>query len=175
MDKRYLLIIFILVIGGINLALIADHSDVVGTASVNFGNHTFSLPDGFNLGESSEDSVMLIGTNSNLRIEFTALDRNDLNYNETLDDLRNGSDYRVLSNGTIRTGEMTINAIFFTDLVGNNSDEVANNYTSFFFTKDNDTYRINVWNFDYENDRDSVISDLSYILNSLRINYKQMN
>ena len=63
MDKRYLLMIVIICVCLANLYIIADFSDVVGSASVDTGNYTFSLPKGFSLYEDRQKQKNL-GYNS---------------------------------------------------------------------------------------------------------------
>ena len=59
MDKRYLLIIVIILICSVNLFLISISSDIIGGASVNFKDYTFSIPKNFDLLSSDDQYVKL--------------------------------------------------------------------------------------------------------------------
>ena len=49
MDKRYFLMIIIIVLSMMNLYVVMNNSDVVGTASVSFGDYIFTSPNNFDL------------------------------------------------------------------------------------------------------------------------------
>ena len=68
MDKRYLLIILIIGICAVNLYLISNTSDVVGSAYVDVGNYTFSLPNGFVLDSDKGNQVSIINSDTNMHI-----------------------------------------------------------------------------------------------------------
>jgi len=158
MDKRYILIFLIIVVCCFNLYLIASSSDIVGSASVNFKEYTFSLPSDFTMYESSDNYIVIY----NPHFGYTSLLFNKESYESELHRLGNDSNCVILSNGPIQVNNITVNSIFY-----RTSD--ANNHSIFIFDKLDKTFRVEMWHFNYDN-RNASITIISDIVESLRPN-----
>ena len=170
MDKRYLLIIFILIFSCVNLYFIVINSDTIGTASVSFDNYTLSLPEGFDLYENRGDSIVLHNSKTGVFIAVYSVD--SYNYTKDLNYYKNDSNATVFSTGDIKVDDTSVNSIFYKAFDDNNNRSF--NYSKFYFTKENHPFCITVAGFDYNNDKNSTVDILIDIVTSLRINYKQM-
>lgn len=176
MDKRWLIIILILIIGCGTLYLIVDNSNVVGKASVNLKDSTFTLPLGFDVFNSRQiNDIEIVNYKTNMKIQIIELENNNsakADFNNSLSDLYNGTEFKVIDSGVATIANITCYVIQFKhneNVSGNGS----NNFTYIFFYKDNYTYNIRVWNFDYKTDQEFVSGNVSFIIDSLRINYKK--
>lgn len=64
MDKRWLIIIIIFIIGLGSMYYIVDNSNTVGSAITTFSKTTITIPEGFSVGDTSSDSVELYSKKS---------------------------------------------------------------------------------------------------------------
>lgn len=164
MDKRYFLIIFIAIFCLINLYVIADFSDVVGSSYADVGKYTFSLPSDFNL-VNSQDSSVVINNPNNLYIAVFSLDYSDYNYTEGLENLKNSTTVNIVSMGTLNIDNISVDAVYYEDFKSNSNKSI------FYFHKDNHPFRINMENFDIDN-KEYTINALEDIIQSIKLNYK---
>lgn len=171
MDNRYILIFFIIIVCVFNLFLVSEYSDVIGTASVDVSKYTFSLPKDFILLETTDqNSILITNTKSGLDIAFSVIsDKYSSNFK--LNELENDSSYSVLSNGTINSGDVSIESIYYKHINSNNNNK--SDAAIFYFNKNNASFKVRMENFNYELQRNETIDSLSYIVDSLRINYKR--
>ena len=168
MDKRYFFIIIIIFMGCINLFLVASNSDVIGCASVNFDGYTFSLPSGVNVLNTYEKYVQLSDEHLNCYISVSVNDNPYNTFESNLNKLNNSSEYKVLSKGIIDVGNIPVSSIYYQS---SDSSKNISNKAMFFFEKDNTQFEIKLSSFSYS-DRDKTIDVVSYIVESLRLNYK---
>lgn len=167
MDKRFIIMFFILIAGIFNLFFISEYSDVIGSASVDVSNYTFSLPEEFVLlNTNNAESISIYNSKSGLHIMVSVI--HDYNSSYKINQLNNDSRYDILSNGTINIGNKTIDSIYYNDVNIKNKSSVA----IFYFNKFNATFKVNMDNFDYETQRNETIDAITDIVTSLRINYK---
>lgn len=171
MDKRYILIIIIIVICSINLFFIASHSDEVGSASVIVGKYIFSLPENFTIGDISNNQVSLHNQVTGLNVEVYTNQNNNYDFQKKLDALNNSSDVKILSNGTIDVNHVDVDVVYFTS--GLNSDNSQVNRSTFIFSKNNASFQIEMRDFNYHEDFNKTVDILNYIVNSIRLNYKK--
>ncbi len=168
MDKRYFLMIFIIIVCCSNLYFVSEYSNVVGSASANFKEITFSLPPHFDIVSSNNKYVQLF----NQDFGYINVAYSDLNssatYKNRLDLLENSSNDKILSCGTINYNNINVDSVYFEN---NDSDGTINNQSAFYFTKDNLLFRIEMITFD-SNNRNSTIDNLKFIIDSIRYNYK---
>ena len=83
MDKRYGLILIIFIVCIVNLFIVSDVSDVVGSASAECGDFIFSLPEGFTLYDSNPKHVLIRnsdGIEINVYSSIDSSDTYDANY-----------------------------------------------------------------------------------------------
>lgn len=167
MDRRYLLIIVIIILGSINMFFIAESSDIIGSASVSFDGYTVSIPKGFSLMNTNENSVVINNPNSNLYIAIYSIDK-DYDYEKFLDNINENNSYKVLSKGTINIKNVTVDSLYY---YGPDSRGNVGNRSIFFFEKLDSKFEIQMTNFDY-NHREKTIEALTLIVDSLRDDYK---
>lgn len=168
MDRRYVLIIFIIVICCFNLYFITEHSNVVGSASADFREVTFSLPPQFNIVSSNNKYVQIFNPDFGyINIAYSDVNTT-ANYDNRIQLLKNSSNDKILSNGSITYKNISVDSVYF---INNDSDGVENNQSAFYFIKDNLLFRIEMITFDMDN-RNSTIENLKFIIDSIRFNHK---
>lgn len=166
MDKRYFLIIIIIGVCCINLYMISNVSDVVGSASADAGKYTFTLPNGFSLYEHPRSEAQIFNPDSNITIRiFTTLGKHD-NFSTKYEEIDNDNNFKILSNGTINDNGIIIQSLFYQEI------ENSNNRSTFYFTKDNNNFRILAVGFNYDSQKNETIDIVTQIIDSIRINYK---
>ena len=165
MDTRYILIIVIIIFSGLSLYFIAENSDVIGSASVNFDKYTCSIPTGFKLMDTFENRVSLEGPNG-LNVAIYSSDSSKQNYTSSLNSLSKNSDYKILSNGSVNVSDISVDSIFY---YKKNSGD-SSNRSVFYFEKYGSSFRIECNSFNYNNDKDNVINLVGYFVESLRVN-----
>ena len=70
MDKRWILIIIIAIIGLSSMYLIVDNSMTVGSAITTFSKTTITIPEGFSVEDTNNNLVTLYNKNNDERIEI---------------------------------------------------------------------------------------------------------
>ena len=70
MDKRWVLIIIIAVIGLGSMYMIIDNSMTVGSAITTFSKTTITIPDGFSVEDTGNNVLELYNKNNNKKIQF---------------------------------------------------------------------------------------------------------
>ena len=171
MEKNYFLIIIIFCICMVNLYVIADNSDIVGSASADFRGVTFSLPRNFELTNTNVKYIEIHNPNfGNIAISYTNLDKLDPkdNYNRQLDIINKTENQSILSNGTIDVNNHMVYVVYYNQV----KDNGVNNLSNFFFAKDNLSFNVAMGSFDYNTQKNETIENLVIVLNSLRPNYK---
>lgn len=165
MDKRYFLIILIIVICCFNLYMVANFSDIVGDGAIDVGNYTFSLPKDFTLYDTGENEVLISNSDSMHIAIYTALSKDD-NYLNKSQSIMSGNN-KIYSNGSINSNNVVIDSIFCQNLEDNK------NYSNFYFNKDGNNFRLFISNFDYNTQKDEIIDIVTNIVDSMRLNYKK--
>lgn len=163
MNKRYFLIILIICVCCINLYVVSNVSDVVGTASVDVGEYTFSLPKGFSLYDSDSNKVLISNPDTNMEIRFYSSVYSDDNFSSKYDEI-NSSDFKILSSGTIDNNGIIIQSIYY--------QNEKNNRSTFYFNKDNHDFEILIVGFNYDLQKNQTIDIVCGIVDSIRANYK---
>lgn len=165
MDKRYFLIIVIVCICCINLYMISNVSDVIGSASVDVGKYTFSLPSGFTLYSDSSSDVMISNpSDSNLKVYINNSLDDDDNYMNRVNLIKNNS--KIYSNGSIMVGDIEIKSIYYSGY----DDSI--NRSAFYFNKLDNNFKIVISNFNYDLQKNETIDIVTQIVESIRVNYK---
>ena len=167
MDKRYFLIIIIFILGCLCMFVVADSSDIIGSASVSFNGYSFSIPEGFTLMNTYDTSVLINHPKTGLFVAIYTLDKN-YNYGSVLNGLKNDSNNTILSEGIIDINNVHVSSLFY---YGPSSKGDYNNRSIFFFNLFDSTFEVQMSNFNYEN-RNEIINTLTLIVESLREDYK---
>ena len=167
MDKRYLLIIIIIFVCAINLYMIADFSDVVGSASVDIGNYTVSLPEGFSLYENSNNQVLISNPNTHMHIKiYTIVSPSDTYLNQT-QEFNSSSKYVLLSNGTVNINGNNIECIFF------RNTEDHDNCSVFYYSKFDHVFKLYMRGFNYDLQKNESVKIAEQLVDTTKINYKK--
>ena len=165
MDKRYFLMIIIIVLSMMNLYVVMTNSDVVGTASVSFGDYIFTSPHNFDLLTKNANYVQIFNSN----FGYVSLSyANDNSYDSFLNSSSKNESITILSKGTINVENITVDSVYYS--VKDNKG-YQNNMSKFFFKKHGKMFQLSMNSFDYNN-RNKTIEILTDIIESLRINYK---
>lgn len=171
MDKRYYLIIFIICFCLLSMFFISNNSVEIGTASVNLGNYIFSIPNNFNLMNTYDTRVVLNNPNNDLNLAVYSYDSNySKNFTNKVNDVKNSTDSKVLSEGDIHVGDITVKSFYYSDY---GTDGKLLNRSMYYFEKFNNSYKIEMNTFDYDKDGNYTISVVEVIVDTLRINYKK--
>lgn len=166
MDKRYFFIIIIICVCCINLYMIANVSDVVGSASIHVGDYTFSLPDGFSLYDDEHSQIHIYNPDSDMDIiVYSQLGKNDTFLNK-YNEINSSGKYNILSNGTLKDDDINIESLFYQRI------NDTNNRSTFYFTKFDHNFRILLTNFDYNTEKNEIMDIVTHIVDSLRINHE---
>lgn len=152
-----------------NLYFISSYSDIVGSASIDCGNYTISIPSGFTLYESNNQRALIHNDNNGMNINFYNNLKDDNNYENKAEDLNNSSEFKILSKGNITIDNTQIDCIFYQ----RNSDH--QNRSTFYFEKLNHDFRILITDFNYDSDKNETLYYVTEIVSSLRLNYKNIN
>lgn len=168
MDKRYLIIFIIIILCCVNLYVISDYSDVIGTASLNIDNYTCSLPQGFSFYKSGNNEFTIYNSESGMYVNIYS-NPND-NYTSMLANINGSKDRTLLSEGTININNVDIQSIYYNYTDSNTN--VVSTRAAFYFTFDETDFKILISNFDYNNEREDTIRILGEIVNSFRVNHK---
>lgn len=164
MDKRYLLIIGIIVICCVNLYAITTFSDVVGSAYFDVGNYTFTLPEGFTVENTENNHVVIINQNSKMKIHiFSYLSKTDT-YKNAYNFVENNSGCTMISNGTIHHNNIAIDSIYYV--------QNGRNSSVFYFNKENNGFKIVLTDFNQKTQHNETINIITELVDSERINHR---
>lgn len=166
MDKRWILIIIIAIIGLSSMYLIVDESMTVGSAITTFSKTTITIPEGFSVEDTSNNIVTLYNKNNNEKIEICDFGKGnivkEMQTNITAEILQEEG----LNNVTNRTFNLDDTEINQTILKNGSNSKVVISY----FYKYNHTYSIIMTGYNKVN---TTTQDLDWILCTLRPDYKQ--
>ncbi len=163
MDKRWIYILIILIIGVSCLFLIAESSTTIGKATVKVGSYICTLPDAYNIEKSGDQYAKLINRKTNERIFVKDLGKGDQihkNMSERWNSLSNDERYHDVKNITIYD---SIPAIYYEDY-----NDTINQIS--YATKFNHTILVKCTCF---HDNNTVHKDTKFIIDSSAPNYKQ--
>ena len=166
MDKRWILIIIIAIIGLSSMYLIVDESMTVGSAITTFSKTTITIPEGFSVEDTSNNIVTLYNKNNNEKIEIC-----DFGKGNTVKEIKTNITSEILeeknlTNITNRTFKLDHTEINQTILKNGSNSKVVISY----FYKYNHTYSIIMTGYKKLN---TTTQDLDCILYTLRPDYKQ--
>ena len=159
MDKRWLVIILIFIIGVGVLYLIVSSSDTVGKAVTVCDEMTITLPTGFNLLHSNPTNVTLLNhQNETLFIKIIGMDTTSKEqYNTRLDLLKENSAVEIE-----KTDDNNVyHSIYYENIDTGNKSVVC------FFDKDNRTIEVKMHQYSGFED------DLNFTMETITHNFKQ--
>ena len=159
MDKRWFLILIIIIVGAVCMYFIVDSSPTVGKAVTVADEMTITLPTGFNLLKNDDKNVILIDhQNHTAHIRIIGLGNTTLKeYNAKLDSLKNDSEMEIQEHGKNGTGYI----IFYKNITSNKE------YSMTYFFKDNRTVSLKMGTYD------NWQKDWKFIIDTIVHNFKQ--
>jgi hypothetical protein len=168
MDKKWILIIIILIVGCFFLHNIVDSSTTVGNAITVVNKSVVTLPDGFSIGESEKNSVELLDEKTGEKTYITDLGKTDSaekEYNEALQSLEYNTDTYIIDNYTSNINNTNTYLITFENhTVNTNTVYLAYIYSC------NHTFRMEFQNY-YDNN--GFNDDLNFIVSTISPDFKQ--
>lgn len=168
MDKRWILILIILIAGLSCMYWIVDSSTTVGSAIAPVNRSYITLPDGFSIAETKTASATIIDKSTNEKIFVKDIGKEDSalpNFNSKVDTLMKSADIKIISNASKETNGITYYQADYQNTTGN-----VTNYTISYVHTNNHTYLIRMQNYDNPS---KLEKDLDYIVNTLRPDYKK--
>lgn len=154
MDKRWIIILIILIIGLGCMYLIVDSSPTVGKAVCVVDEMTITLPDGFNILKEKKTEVDLKQGNNTANITIIGLGDNcSKEYKSNLKSLKN--------NPEIEISNATGNTIIYKNITSDKKSSIT------YFVKDNRTISVKM------NIYENWESDLSFLMDTIQHNFKQ--
>lgn len=168
MDKRWIFIFIILIVGISSLYLITDDSMRIGKAITTIENVIVTLPTDFKVNADHETSVELVNRNTDEKILVELINQKNKAYSLMKSDLQELKNENVdnIKNKTQKISNITTYTISYQNL----SSNPHMNYTVNYINKLNKTFIISTYDY---NDNNSQMQDLKEIINTLRIDFKQ--
>ncbi|WP_405270115.1 hypothetical protein [Methanobrevibacter sp.] len=168
MDKRWILILIILVVGGYWTFTVAESSTTVGDAITVVNKSVITLPDDFTIADSDKDSVDLIDKKDNRKIHIEDIGKGDLAYetfNREINSLSETSNIHLLKNSTLNAGNITI---YKSDLE-NYTNDLKNVSIAYIYSSGH-TFAIKFEGYPNEND---LNKDLKFMVTTIAPDFKQ--
>lgn len=165
MDKRWIYIIIILIIGVSALYSIASSSNTIGSATLDVSTFVITLPDQFHIDQAENNMAALINRDTNEKLIITDSgkgDSVDSNIQDTMKKFKKINSVEI-ENNTITYKNITIKTVYMI------FDDGTINSTTYFM-KFNHTFNINANNF---NDKESILDNIKFLIDSLERDYKQ--
>ena len=173
MDKRWLLIVLILIFGISCVYVIVENSLTVGSASQSVGHAIISIPPDFSIYSSDSNSVTLVSSNGH-KIEFAEVEGKDNAeklHNYRIQSLNKTNDIHTLQDGVMHVGDTDVYTLYYHADKTNDQNEVNSSLS--YFDKFNHTYFIRIWGFDYNKDHNTILDYIDLISRNIRQDYKQ--
>lgn len=168
MDKRWILLLTILIVGCACMYFIADSSTTVGNAITVVNKSVVTLPNDFGIGNSEKNSVELIGKHSDEKIYIEDFGRKDValeSFKENLSEFSHNSQYKVIKNTTENISNITTYKIYLEDYTKEN----ATNTTITYIYSYNHTFMIKIDGSNQNQKED----DLNFVIRTIEHDYKQ--
>lgn len=165
MDKRWALIIIILVVGVGSMYYIVDNSNTVGSAIATFSKTTITIPDGFAVSGSESYSVELYNKKNTEKIEILDFEkRRDIKniLGNMSAAFQEQDDYDNITNKTVKINKVTV----YQSMLKSDNDTLIISC----FYKDHRAYCILMNG--YESMK-KVNEDLDFIIETMHPDYKQ--
>ena len=168
MDKRWIIIIIILIVGVSSLYFIVNDSMRLGKAIDTIDNVIITLPTDFKIGEKTQTSVELMNRNTDERIKIELIkqkNRANMLMKSKLKELGSDDCVKDVKNHTQKISNITTYTISYQNV----TSDTPVNYTMNFINKLNKTFIITTC--DYDNDT-AQLKDLTYVIDTIRLDYK---
>lgn len=169
MDRRWILLIIILIIGIGCMHYIVSTSPEIGTAIASVDRVMVTLPDGFTNFQTDENSVSMESKYTHEKLFFKSSDRGDHafeKYNHSLKEWKDDDTIKITNKSTMKIDNVTVYVICYQ----NSTSGQIKDYMRAYFYDFNTTFFITMWNFE---SYDKAESNLKYIVETLYPDYKK--
>lgn len=166
MDKRWIYILIILIIGVICLFFIVESSTTVGTANVNLDTFTLTMPSDYNIEDSNGGYLEIYNKNTREKLAIKDLGKKNNFSSEMgnkLSALEANENVTLIKNTTITCKNITAQSIYYEKVQG-----TINRAT--YFNKYNHSFSIESYNF---HDNSTMEKNIIFLMDNLRPDYKQ--
>lgn len=168
MDKRWIAILVIFVIGVSCLFFIAETSNTVGSAIADVNKAIVTMPHDFSKEDSDSNSLLLKNKGTNEKILIEDLGKNDTaldEFNSKIQSFSGNPNILNMKNKTNETGNFKVYTIYY-----NNATQTNTTNAISYVYKINHTFYIKM--VDFKN-TDNLDSDLNFIIETLQPDYKR--
>ncbi|MDO5823119.1 hypothetical protein [Methanobrevibacter sp.] len=166
MDKKWILILIILIVGCFSMYFIVESSNTVGTAITVLNKTVVTIPDDLSIKASEKNHVELFNKHGTEKIHIKDMGKNDTSLNSfknNLNNLKSKPDINIISNSTYDINNITTYRIDF-------ENTTSGNMTFAYLYTANHTFTINMSGY---NNTQSLNSDLEFIVSTLKPDFKQ--
>ena len=168
MDKRWILILIILIVGLACMYAIVDSSNTVGNAITVLNKSVVTLPDDFGIGNTEKNSVELIGKNDDEKVYIEDFGKKDIAlelFKDNLSALSHKSEFKILKNTTESINNITVYKIYLQDCTTEN----ITNVTMAYIYSNNHTFMIKITGSNQSN----MEKNLNFLVSTIQPDYKQ--
>ena len=168
MDKRWIMILIIIIIAGICGYFIASSSDTVGNAIVDVNTFTVTVPHNFGI-DSTVDETIFIKRGSNEKVLLKDLGKQDSGlkeYNKKIKSFSKNDDIKILNNTTTTNGNCKI---YMINYESSSQKNMSNQSMAYLYTYEH-TFSVKLTGF---SDTDYMNDVLNFIAQTLKPDYKK--
>ena len=167
MDKRWILIIIILLVGISALYFSAIESNGVGNAVTTIQNVVVTVPAEDMIGRTTDTSLELVGRENNETMNITLIREKDVAFDLMQSDLKNIKKSNALNveNDTQDFNGKIGYVIKYQEI----KEDTTLNHTVAYVNKLNKAFIIDSYGYD---DADKQVKDLTYIIDTLKLDFK---
>lgn len=168
MDKRWIYILIIFIVGFVALFYIVESSTTVGSAIVAVDKYLTTVPDSYNIEKSDHNYANFINRETNERIMIESVGKGDLvekRLNEELDKLQNNVNITKINITTEKCDDIIFSTVFY---------EKFNNSQNFnkimVFEEFNHTFFVKATDF---NNLDNLNEKAYFVIDALHQDFKK--
>lgn len=169
MDKRWILILIVIIMAVVCGYFIVSSSNTVGNAIVDVNKFTVTVPPGFGIESSTADTTTLIKKGGVEKVSIKDLGKKDIalsEYNKKLKSMSKNGDIEIISNTTDSRDNLTIDTIKYQDY---SKENLTNQSITYLYTYER-TFSVKLTGFSDVNYMDDV---LTFIADTLKPDYKK--
>ena len=170
MDKRWLGILIILIVGCCCMYFVATSSDSVGLSITKVNKTLITLPSDFSIEDTEKGSAKIINWNTNQTIHIKDLGKQDNafdKFQEKINELKKDPKIKINGNSTRNISGKPTYTIDITNTTSGNPD---NSTIAYVFTC-NHTFVLKLKN--YKDNKNKLNHDLDFVVKNMKIDYKQ--
>lgn len=167
MDKRWIYILIMLIVGVALLAFIVDTSTTIGSATVSLSTYTDTLPDSFNIETSKNDYAIFINRKTNEKIYIGDLGKGNLTdkkFDEKVIELKNDENVTDINFTNEIYNNTSLKTIYYEKLPNNTINKAS------FFMKFNHTFIVDSYNY---HDVNKIDEGAHFVIDTLKKDYKK--